>query len=134
MADKSMRYDHPQYTVRRCATIHCAAGTVELSAAKFIAFAAMKVTSIRSVVGVAGTHDDSQINVLNGTTSFATLGNGTAVAGAALTAINPDAADATLARGGYLDFQRSAAEGETMTCDAIVEYEVIPLSPVVIQA
>jgi len=133
MVDKSYAYDHPQYTSRGSATIHCAAGTVNLSAAKFIAFAAMKVTSIRSVVGVAGTADASQINVLNGTTSFATLGNGTESAGAALTAVAPSAANATLARGGYLDFKRSDTNGATMACDVIVEYELVPGAPIVIQ-
>ena len=123
MTDKNLAYDHPAYLVRGSAQAECAAGTVNTVAARFKAFAAMKIKSIRGHVVTAGTHDDSAITVYSGTTSVGAFANGTQTALAELTALTDVA---TLARGGYLEFKRSATNGATMASHYAIEYELIP--------
>ncbi len=124
MTDKTQRYDHPLYQVRLPAQVECVAGTVNTVAARFKAFAAMKIKSIRGHVVTAGTHDDSAITVYkNGTTSVAAFANGTQTAGAEMTA---HTTDISLSRGEFLEFKRSATNGATMASHFVVEQELTP--------
>ncbi len=124
MADINMRYDHPTYIARGSSQLECLAGTANTVAARFKAFAAMKVKSIRAHVVVAGTADAAALTVnQNGTDSVGAVSVGTATAGSELTALTDVA---TLARGEYLEFLRIATSGATMATQAVIEYELIP--------
>ena len=123
MGDMNLRYDHPVYINRQMNQVECLAGTVNTVAARFKAFAAMKIKSIRGHVVVAGTHDASTITVYSGTTSVGAFVNGTQTALSELTALTDVA---TLARGGYLEFKRSATNGATMASQFAVEYQLVP--------
>lgn len=119
MGDTSKRYDHPAYQVRLPAQVECAAGTVNTVAARFKAFADMKIKSIRGHVVTAGTNAASAITVyLNGTTSVGAFANGTQAAGTELTALT-DVTD--MDRGDFLEFKRSATNGATMASHFVVE-------------
>lgn len=123
MADKNQRYDHPAYIVRLPDQAACAAGTVNTVAARFKAFAAMKIKSIRGHVITAGTHDDSAITVYHGTTSVGAFANGTQTALTELTALTDVA---TMTRGEYLEFKRSNTNGATMASHFVIEQELVP--------
>jgi hypothetical protein len=123
MADINLRYDHPAYITRGSAQASCAAGTVNTVAARFKAFAAMKIKAIRGHVVTAGTHDDSAITVYHGTTSVGAFANGTQTALAEMTALTDVC---TMTRGGYLEFKRSNTNGATMASHYSIEYELVP--------
>jgi len=123
MGDMSLRYDHPAYITRQASQVECLAGTVNTVAARFKAFAAMKIKSIRGHVVTAGTHADSAITVYAGTTSVGAFANGTQTA---LTELTPLTDVVTLDRGGYLEFKRSATNGATMASQYAVEFELVP--------
>lgn len=122
MATKSMRYDHPAYQARYSAAMPLGAVAASVSAGKFVAYTAMVVKSIRGVVDIAGTNTAAGYDILNGTTSFASVTVGTNAAGSALSVTMTEQ---TLAAGGYIDF-KTLANSATTANSFIVEYELTP--------
>ena len=122
MATKTLSYDHPTYQVRPSAVVNCPAVAAEISAGKFVAFAAMKVKSIRGAVNVAGTADTAAYDLYNGTTSIGTIVMGTKTAGEALSYTT---SDITLASGGFIDF-KTIADSATLAASFTVEYQLTP--------
>lgn len=122
MATKSMAYDHPTYTARCVANVPLPATAASTSVFKFLAFTDMKVKSVNVIVKTAGTADAAGYDLLNGTSSVASIGVGTAAAAASGTAATTDI---TLSSGGYLDIKTKAASA-TMATDAFIEYEIVP--------
>lgn len=122
MATKNMAYDHPQYTVRQAAHIKLPATAASTSVAKFLAFTAMKIKSVNTIVGIAGTHTAAGWDFLNGTSSVGGVTVGTAVAAT----VGAEASfNATLASGGYLDI-KTKADSATLAGDIMIEYEFVP--------
>jgi len=123
MGDMSLRYDHPAYIARGASQVECLAGTANTVAARFKAFAAMKVKSIRGHVVVAGTADASATTLNhNGTTSVGSFVNGTQTAGTEMTAVTDVV---TLDRGDYIEFLRNASTGAVMASQFVLEYELV---------
>ena len=121
MATKSYGYDFPHYQVHVPVTINCAAVAAETFAAKFVAFQACVVKSIRGVVTIVGDADADGYDLFNGTTSFASAVTGT-TANAAI-AVTMDAQ--TLAAGGYIAF-KTKADGGTQAASFVLEVEPVP--------
>jgi hypothetical protein len=122
MATKSMRYDHPTYTVRQVAPIKLPATAASTTVSKFVAFTDIKVKSINAMVQIAGTTGSAGYDILNGTTSVGAITVGTTAAATMLSAVTTDI---TLASGGYIDFKTKAASA-TGAAEAYVEFEIIP--------
>jgi hypothetical protein len=122
MATKNMAYDHPQYVVRQAAHIKLPATAASTSVAKFLAFTAMKIKSVNTIVGIAGTSTNAGWDFLNGTSSVGGVVVGTSVA---VTVGAESQFDTTLASGGYLDI-KTKAESATLAGDIMIEYEFVP--------
>jgi len=125
MAKKSWAYDNPVYRARYSAVINLPAQAASATAAKFIAFAAMRIKSIRANVNIAGTNTDAGYDILNGTTSIGALVCGTSAAGAVIAAVLPTAANGTLAENGYIELKTKATSA-TMATSVMIEYEITP--------
>ena len=124
MGDMSLRYDHPAYINRGCAQLDCPAGTANTVAARFKAFADMKIKSIRGHVVVAGTADAGALTLnQNGTSSIGAIVIGTQAADTELTALTDVA---TLTRGEFIEFNRIATNGAVMAAHLTVEYGLVP--------
>jgi len=122
MATKSMAYDHPTYTCRQAAPLNLPATAASISAGKFIAFTAMKVKGISTMVVIAGTATAAGYDFLNGTSSVGGVTLGTSAAGTEGTRYETDI---TLASGGHLDIKTKAASA-TLAASAMIEFEIIP--------
>lgn len=122
MANKSMSYDHPAYTVRQAAPVNLHAAAASVSIAKFVAFTAMKIKGISTMVNIAGTATGAGYDFNNGTSSVGGVTLGTAAAGTEGTRYETDI---TLASGGYLDIKTKAASA-TLSASAMIEFELIP--------
>jgi len=125
MAKKSWAYDNPVYRARYSAPINLPAVAASTTNAKFIAFAAMKIKSIRANINIAGTATTAGYDILNGTTSIGELACGTSAAGSVIAAILPTAANGTLAENGFIEIKTKAASA-TLASSAMVEYELTP--------
>lgn len=119
---KSMDYNHPTYTKRRCAVLHGVVAANGVSAAKFLAFTAVKIKKVGAIVYTAGTADTAAWDILNGTTSVASIVAGTS---AAATVLTPVTQDITLASDGYLNI-RSNSDNATTQGDFYIEWEIVP--------
>lgn len=122
MATKSMAYDHPTYIVRQATALSLPAVAASISAGKFVAFTAMKVKGISTMVNIAGTATGAGYNFYNGTTSVGAVTLGTSAAGTEGTRFETSV---TLASGGYLDI-KTKADSATMAASALIEFEIIP--------
>ena len=122
MATKSMSYDHPTYVTRQASVINLPALAASVSAGKFVAFTAMKIKGISTMVNIAGTATAAGYDFLNGTTSVGGVTLGTSAAGTEGTRFETQI---TLASGGYLDIKTKAASA-TISASAMIEFEIVP--------
>lgn len=122
MATKSMAYDHPTYTARKCAPLAVPAVAASVSAGKFIAFTDMKIKSIQAAVNIAGTATAAGYDIYNGTSSIGAFTAGTNAAGSILTAITTDI---TLTSAGFVDV-KTKADSATLAASLMFEYEITP--------
>lgn len=122
MATKNMRYDHPTYISRNMTPIPVPVVAASTSAAKFLAFSAIKIKRVGAIVAVAGTATNAGWDIFNGTTSVGGLFVHTSAAGFIP---SPVTSDITLASDGYLDIKTKAASG-TLRGDFMIEWEVVP--------
>lgn len=125
MSKKSKAYDNAVYQSRYSNAINLPAVAASTTVAKFIAFAAMKIKSIRANINVAGTATAAGYDIFNGTSSIGELLCGTSAAAAAPTTITPTAANGTLAEDGYIEIKTKAASA-TLAASAMIEYEITP--------
>lgn len=121
MSTKSLAYDHPAYLARNSSQVVCPAVAASASAAKFLAFSAIRVKSIKGLTVVAGTAAGAGYDIYNGTSSVGAITVGTQVAGAATPALTQDI---VLAAGGYIDF-KTKADSATAATAFVVEHELI---------
>jgi len=122
MAKKTKAYDNPAYQARYSAPFRCPAIAASTTVGKFVAFAAMKIKSVRGNVDVAGTNAAAGYDIYNGTTSIGELVAGTNTAGSTLAAILPDA---TLAENGFIEI-KTKANSATLAASLAFEYEITP--------
>lgn len=115
-------YDHPDVQITRAETIHLAATTASTIATKFVAFAKLRIKSIKGGVLAAGTNAAAGYELLNGTTVVATITAGTSTAGSALTGSVTDA-NAVLAEGTQLDI-KTLANSATLASAIVIEYQL----------
>lgn len=122
MAEKSMAYDHPAYTVRQIAPVALPATAASTSVFKFVAFTNIRIKRVDAIVKTAGTADAAGYDLLRGTSSLGSLGIGTGAAASLGTAFVGDIA---LTSGQYLDIKTKAASA-TMAVDAAIEWTFDP--------
>lgn len=122
MAEKSMAYDHPAYTVRQIAPVSLPAGSAGASIYRFVAFTNIRVKRVDAIVRVAGTADAAGYDLLRGTSSIGSVGMGTGAAASLGTAYVGDIA---LTSGQYLDIKTKAASA-TLAADAAIEFTLDP--------
>jgi len=122
MAKKTKAYDNPVYQGRYSTAVGAPATAASTPVSKFVAFAALKVKSIRGNINVAGTNAAAGYDILNGTTSIGELVAGTNTAGSVLAAITPDA---VLAENGFLEI-KTKANSATLAASLMIEYEITP--------
>lgn len=126
MATKSMAYDHPTYTTRRCAVLKLPATTASTVAGKFLAFTNMTVKSINMGVDIAGTSTGHYRLTLNGTGSLGVFQTLASAAGYILPVVSSDIA---LASGQWIDFF-TGPQSATVSASATIEYQIDPLANV----
>ena len=120
MATRSLRYDHPHYTVRREHSIRATAGaTTEFGIRR--QWNPVKLKAAHAVVLVAGTATTHGYDIFNGTDSVGTISLGTSTAGSIASSVTLNSevlANDTISI-------KSLADA-TGTADVVLEYEVSP--------
>lgn len=117
-------YDHPDIAIARSQSLHLPATAATTVVTKFVAFAKMKIKSVRGGVLVAGTNTAAGYALLNGTTTVGAITAGTSTAGSALTG-TITAANATLAEGDQLDI-KTLADSATLVSAITIEFQLEP--------
>jgi hypothetical protein len=117
-------YTHPDVNIARGENIHLPATAAETVVTKFVAFANMRIKSVRGAVLTAGTNTAAGYDLLNGTTTVGSIVAGTSTAGSALTG-SITAANAELAEGDQLDI-KTKANSATLASAIVVEYQLLP--------
>lgn len=122
MATRGMRYDHPNFVVRREDKANNVTGIASTTFQKFLFFQKVRVKKIHSLVVTAGTDAAAGVDIYNGTTSVGAITHGT---DAALTVNDSGLLDVTVSAGSFIDL-RGKANSATMVNSYSIEYEVLP--------
>lgn len=112
-----MRYDHPNFTIRREYTAPTVAGAGVVSA-RFATFQRIKVKALHAVVLIAGTATNNGLTVMHGTKTLAVVVIGTTPVGGHVTALVQESVEEF----GVLNCTNGA--DTQCVCQVIYEYEV----------
>ena len=122
MTTSGMRYDHPNFIVRRKKNIDNLLGLASTTMNKTMFFQKVRVKKIHSMVVTAGTNAAAGVDFYNGTTSVGEITHGTdaalALNDSGLLNIDVDASS-------FIDI-RGKANSATMVNSYVIEYEVLP--------